>query len=67
MPLEVRAATNHEEAAPFATRTLLGRTINGPVGSEETSRTASTVMTCGTPDRNVLGVRWCEHPTGQQQ
>ena len=46
MPLKVRAATNHEEAAPFATRTLLGWTINGPVGSKEASRTASTAMMC---------------------
>ena len=47
MPLEVRAPTNHEKAAPFATHMILGWTINGPVGSEEASRTASTAMTCG--------------------
>ena len=47
MPQEVRAATNHGEAAPFAIRTLLGWILNGPVGSEEASRTACTAVTCG--------------------
>ena len=53
MPLEAGAATKHEQAASFTTRTLLGWTINGPVGSEEASRTASTAMTCGVNDLDL--------------
>ena len=47
MPLEVRTAADRQ-GAPFATRTLFGWTISGPVGvNSGAAATVSTAMTCG--------------------
>ena len=51
MPLEVRSATDHRASAPFATRTLFGWTISGPVGSVATSTV--TALTCTTLEQQL--------------